>query len=69
MQMRKGALWFIFGCVVTLILIQLGIILVPRFYFPEWRFYKINLLADGIAFFIFGIILRAIEKRGASNGV
>lgn len=69
MQMRKGALWFIFGCVVTLILIQLGIILVPRFYFPEWRFYKINLLADGIAFFIFGIIVKVTEEGGVSNGV
>lgn len=55
-KMLKRILRFLSGCVVTLIIIQLGIIFVPRFYSPEWRFYKINLLADGIAFLIFSVI-------------
>lgn len=55
-KMLKRILRFISGCVVTLVIIQLGIIFVPRFYSPEWRFYKMNLIADGIAFLILDIV-------------
>ncbi len=60
-KILKSIFQFMLGCIVTLVIIQLGIIFVPRFYSPEWRFYKINLLADGIAFLIFSII--AVVKK------
>ncbi|MBD5542062.1 MAG: hypothetical protein HDR00_12920 [Lachnospiraceae bacterium] len=62
MQLLKNIFQFISGCIVMLLIIQLGIIIVPRIYYPEWRFYKINLWADVIAFFIFNIIV-ALKKK------
>ena len=55
-RLLKNIFQFLSGCMATLIIVQLGIVLVPRFYTFEWRFFKINLIADGIAFFVFAII-------------
>lgn len=67
-QILKSIFQFMSGCVVTLVVIQLGVIFVPRFYSPEWRFYKINLLAEAIAFLIFSIIVRTKKLRiGTDN--
>ena len=55
-RLLKNIFQFLSGCMATLIIVQLGIVLVPRFYTFEWRFFKINLIANGIAFFVFAII-------------
>lgn len=69
-QMLKSIFQLISGCVITLVVIQLGVIFVPRFYSPEWRFYKINLLAEAIAFLIFSIIVRTKKLRiGTDNAL
>ena len=60
-RLLKNIFQFLSGCMATLIIVQLGIVLVPRFYTFEWRFFKINLIADGIAFFVF-IIIEAAKK-------
>lgn len=64
-KLLKSVFQFLLGCIATLIIVQLGIVLVPRFYTFEWRFFKINLIADGIAFFVFAIIEAA--KRPAAG--
>lgn len=67
-QAIKNIIRFISGCVVTLAVIWMGISIVPRFLCPLLRFYKINLLADGIAFLIFSIIVRTKKLRiGTDN--
>lgn len=66
-QVLKSIFQYISGCIATLIIIQLGVVLVPRFYTFEWRFYKINLLADGAAFLIFSVII-AVKKLKAGTG-
>lgn len=54
-QLLKSIFQFILGCIVMLVIILLGIL-------TEWRYYKINLFADVIAFFIFNIIV-ALKKE------
>ncbi len=66
-KLLKSAFQFLLGCIVTLIIVQLGIVLVPRFYTFEWRFFKINLIADGISFFVF-IMIEAAKRPAAGVG-
>ena len=61
MQAVKYIVWFLSGCAVTLAVIWLGISIVPRLFCPLVRFYIINLIADGIALFVF-IIIEATKK-------
>ena len=63
-KLLKSVFQFLSGCMATLIIVQLGIVLVPRFYTFEWRFFKINLIADGIAFFVF-IMIEAAKRPAA----
>ncbi len=65
-NLPKSVLQFLSGSIATLIMVQLAVVFVPRFYSFEWRFYKINLLADGIAFFIL-IMIAAIIRRTAGT--
>ena len=64
MQAVKYIVWFLSGCAVTLALIWLGISIVPRLFCPLVRFYIINLIADGIAFFVF-IMIEAAKRPAA----
>ena len=64
MQAVKYIVWFLSGCAVTLAVIWLGISIVPRLFCPLVRFYIINLIADGIAFFVF-IMIEAAKRPAA----
>ena len=65
-NLPKSAFQFLSGSIATLIMVQLAVVLVPRFYSFEWRFYKINLLADGIAFFILTMIAAIIRRTAGT---
>ena len=67
MQAVKYIVWFLSGCAVTLAVIWLGISIVPRLFCPLVRFYIINLIADGIAFFVF-IMIEAAKRPAAGVG-
>ena len=64
MQAVKYIVWFLSGCAVTLAVIWLGISIVPRLFCPLVRFYIINLIADGAAFFVF-IMIEAAKRPAA----